>query len=137
PEFKEYAKQTIKNAQAMADEFMKRGYKIISDGTDNHLFVIDMTSKEVTGKEAETIFDRIGVSVSRSTIPNDSNPPMNPSGVRLGTPAITTRGLKEAEVRKLAEWMDLAIQNRENIETLEDIKKEVEGVCREFPVPGI
>ena len=137
PEFKEYAKQTIKNAQAMADEFMKRGYKVISDGTDNHLIVVDMTSKDITGKEAETIFDRIGVSVSRSTIPNDTNPPMNPSGVRFGTPAITTRGLKEAETRKLVEWMDLAVQNRENIEILEDIKKEVEGVCREFPVPGI
>ena len=137
PEFKIYAKQVIKNAQAMADEFMKRGYKVISDGTDNHLMVVDMTSKDVTGKEAETIFDRIGVSVSRSTIPNDTNPPMNPSGVRFGTPAITTRGLKEAETRKLVEWMDLAIQNRENIEILEDIKKEVEGVCREFPVPGI
>lgn len=137
PEFKEYAKQTIKNAQAMADEFIKRGYKVISDGTDNHLIVVDMTSKDITGKEAETIFDRIGVSVSRSTIPNDTNPPMNPSGVRFGTPAITTRGLKEAETRKLVEWMDLAVQNRENIEILEDIKKEVEGVCREFPVPGI
>lgn len=137
PDFKEYAKQTIKNAQAMADEFMKRGYKVISDGTDNHLIVVDMTSKDITGKEAETIFDRIGVSVSRSTIPNDTNPPMNPSGVRFGTPAITTRGLKEAETRKLVEWMDLAVQNRENIEILEDIKKEVEGVCREFPVPGI
>lgn len=137
PEFKEYAKQTIKNSQAMADEFMKRGYKVISDGTDNHLIVVDMTSKDITGKEAETIFDRIGVSVSRSTIPNDTNPPMNPSGVRFGTPAITTRGLKEAETRKLVEWMDLAVQNRENIEILEDIKKEVEGVCKEFPVPGI
>ena len=137
PEFKLYAEQVIKNSQAMAGEFIKRGYKVISDGTDNHLFVIDMTSKEVTGKEAETIFDRIGLSVSRSTIPNDTNPPMNPSGVRIGTPAVTTRGLKEAEVIKLAEWMDLAIQNRENIEILEDIKKEVEGVCREFPVPGI
>lgn len=137
PEFKEYAKQTIKNAKAMADEFIKRGYKVVSGGTDNHLMVVDMTSKETTGKEAETALERIGVSVSRSTIPNDPNPPMNPSGIRVGTPAITTRGLKEAETRKVTEWMDLAIQNRENIDVLEKIKKEVEDMCKIFPVPGI
>ncbi len=137
PEFKTYAKQVIKNAQAMADEFIKRGYKVVSDGTDNHLIVVDMTSKGLSGKEAETVLDRIGVSVSRSTIPNDPKPPMNPSGVRFGTPAITTRGLGEEDTRKLTEWMDLAIQNRENIERLEEIKKEVEAVCRQFPVPGI
>jgi len=137
PEFKEYAKQVMKNAKAMAAEFMKRGYKVVSDGTDNHLIVVDMSPKGVGGKDVEVILDRIGVSVSRSTIPNDPNPPMNPSGVRFGTPAITTRGLKEDETRKLVEWIDIAIQNRENIERLEEIKKEVEEVCKLFPVPGI
>lgn len=137
PDFKEYAKQVMKNAKVMADEFMKRGYRVISDGTDNHLIVVDMSPKGVGGKDVEVILDRIGVSVSRSTIPNDPNPPMNPSGVRFGTPAITTRGLKENETRKLVEWMDIAIQNRENIEILEDIKREVEEVCKQFPVPGI
>lgn len=137
PEFKEYAKQVMKNAKAMADEFIKRGYKVVSDGTDNHLIVVDMSSKGVGGKDVEVILDRIGVSVSRSTIPNDPNPPMNPSGVRFGTPAITTRGLKEDETRKLVEWIDIAIQNRENIERLDEIKKEVEEVCKLFPVPGI
>jgi glycine hydroxymethyltransferase len=134
PEFKEYAKQVIKNAKAMAAEFMARGYRVISGGTDNHLMVVDMTSKEIGGKDAESILDRIGISVSRSTIPNDPNPPMNPSGVRFGTPAITTRGMKEAEIKKIVEWIDLAIQNREEVQALEGIKKQVEEMCEEFPI---
>lgn len=134
-DFKNYAKQTIKNAKVLASELAAKGYKIISGGTDNHLIVVDMASKGLTGKEAETILDRVGISVSRSTIPNDPNPPMNPSGVRLGTPAITTRGMKESEIKRVAAWIDSAIINKEKIEILESIRDEVKKLCLEFPIP--
>lgn len=136
-DFKKYSVQTIKNAKAMADEFIKLGYKVISDGTDNHLAVVDMTSKGLMGKEAETILDRIGISVSRSTIPNDPNPPMNPSGVRFGTPAITTRGMKEADIKKIINWINNAIENKEEIEILEKIKDEVVKLCKANPIPTV
>lgn len=136
PEFKAYAAQIIKNAKCLAKELAEKGYRVISGGTDNHLFVIDMNNKGIGGKEAEKILDRIGISVSRSTIPFDSNPPLNPSGVRFGTPAITTRGMKEEEMKRLAVWIDSAIVNCENIKILDALKKEVREMCAEFPVPG-
>lgn len=137
PEFKQYAKQVIANAKLMAEEFMKSGYRLISGGTDNHLMVVDMSSKGISGKEAEIIFERCGISVSRSTIPNDPNPPMNPSGVRFGTPAITTRGMKEEEIKKIVGWINAAIEQKEETEMLESIKKEVKKMCLEFPIPSI
>lgn len=135
PEFVEYAKQIIKNAQAMAAEFMNLGYKIISGGTDNHLFVLDLSSKKLTGKEAEQVLEKIGISVSRSTIPNDPNPPMRPSGIRIGSAAVTTRGLKENEMKLVAVFMDEALKNREKEERLATLKKQVKQLCRRFPVP--
>ena len=136
-EFRDYAKQTIKNAQAMAREFQSNEYKVISDGTDNHLMVVDMTSKGIAGKDAEQALEKIGISVSRSTIPNDPNPPMNPSGVRFGTPAATTRGMKEEEMKKIVQWTDEAIKNKDNDEELAKIKKEVKELCSQFPIPSI
>jgi glycine hydroxymethyltransferase len=136
-EFKIYAKQVIKNAKTLANELKKSDYKIISGGTDNHLIVVDMSSKGIAGKEAETILERIGISVSRSTIPNDPNPPMNPSGIRLGTPAITTRGMKEEEIKRIAVWINSAIENRNNIEALDSIKEEVKKLCASFPIPSV
>lgn len=137
PEFKQYAKQVIANAKTMAEEFVKSGYRVISGGTDNHLMVVDMSSKGISGKEAEIILERCGISVSRSTIPNDPNPPMNPSGVRFGTPAITTRGMKEEEAKKIVLWINAAIEQREEIEILENIKKQVKEMCLKFPIPSI
>jgi len=134
--FKDYAKQVILNAKTMAEEFMELGYKIISDGTDNHLIVVDMTSKGLSGKESEVIFDEIGVSVSRSTIPNDPNPPMNPSGVRLGTAAITTRGMAVTEIKKIVSLMNEAIELREDKDKLALIKEEIRKICLEFPLPS-
>jgi len=136
-EFKEYAKQVIKNAKVLAEEFIKLGYRVISNGTDNHLIVVDMTSKGLGGKDAEIVLDKIGISVSRSTIPNDPNPPMNPSGVRFGTPAITTRGMKEEEIRKIVEWINVAIEKKDEEEVLEKIKQEVKNICLQFPIPSI
>ncbi|RMD58810.1 serine hydroxymethyltransferase [Candidatus Parcubacteria bacterium] len=135
PEFKDYARQVIKNAKVMAEEFINLGYRVISGGTDNHLLVVDMTSRGISGKEAEEILERIGISVSRSTIPNDPNPPKNPSGVRFGTPAITTRGLKEEEMRQVVRWVNAAIQERHSVDSLERLKKEVVEMCRQFPLP--
>lgn len=137
PEFKEYARQVIANAKLMAEEFIKLGYKVISGGTDNHLMVVDMTSKGLAGKEAEIILDKCGISVSRSTIPNDPNPPMNPSGVRFGTPAITTRGLKQAEIKKIAAWINAGLEQKDEPEMLNNIKKQVKEMCLEFPIPSI
>jgi len=134
-EFKEYAKKVIKNAQALSDEMIKLGYKIVSDGTDNHLIVVDMNSKGVSGKEAEVILENIGISVSRSTIPNDPNPPMNPSGLRIGTAALTTRGMDESEMKQIAKWIDASINDRENPEYLNTIKQDVEKLSRKFPLP--
>ncbi|MDO8592642.1 MAG: serine hydroxymethyltransferase [bacterium] len=137
PEFKDYAKQVILNAKTMAEEFMKLGFRIISNGTDNHLMVVDMTGKGLSGKEVEIILDKCGISVSRSTIPNDPNPPLNPSGVRFGTPAITTRGMKQEEIKKIVTWINAAIEQREEPEMLENIKKEVREMCLSFPIPSI
>ncbi|MFA6194963.1 MAG: serine hydroxymethyltransferase [Patescibacteria group bacterium] len=135
PEFAEYAKQIILNAQAMAKEFIALGYRIISGGTDNHLMVIDLTSKGTVGKEAEKALEKIGVSVSRSTIPDDPNPPMNPSGIRVGTPAVTTRGMKEAEMKLIVSYIDEALMNKENDEKLNDLKEKVKALCAKFPIP--
>ncbi len=136
-DFKEYAGQIIANAQSMANEFKKRDFKIISDGTDNHLMVVDMTSKNITGKDSERILEAVGISVSRSTIPNDPNPPMNPSGVRFGVPAITTRGMKEREMEQVVGWIDEAIEYREDKNKLKEIKQAVKDICYKFPVPGV
>jgi len=134
PEFKTYAQQVIKNAQAMADEFIKLGYEIVSGGTDNHLFVVDLRSKNVVGKEAEAALEKIGISVSRSTIPNDPNPPMNPSGIRIGTPAITTRGLNEDDCRTVAQIIDKAITNKDNETTLKVLQNDIKELCKKYPL---
>ena len=137
PEFKVYARQIITNAKVMAEELANKDYKIISGGTDNHLLVIDMTNKGVAGKETEILLDKVGISVSRSTIPNDPNPPMNPSGVRLGTPATTTRGMREKDVIKIVSLFDKTIISKNKAAELNKIKKEVKEFCLRFPVPGI
>ncbi|MBN2854343.1 serine hydroxymethyltransferase [Patescibacteria group bacterium] len=136
PEFEEYSKQTILNAKAMAQEFLSRGYKVVSGGTDNHLFVLDLSPKGMVGKEAEKVLEKIGISVSRSTIPNDPNPPMNPSGIRVGTPAMTTREMKEAEAKLVAVYMDEAFVNREDENKLEELKGKIKELCSRFKIPS-
>jgi glycine hydroxymethyltransferase len=136
-DFSEYGEQVIKNAQTMAKEFQNKGYRVVSGGTDNHLMVVDMTSKDIDGKTAEAALEKCGISVSRSTIPNDPNPPMKPSGVRFGTPAITTRGMKETEIKKIVEWIDQALQSREDEEKLMKIKKEIKEFTISFPIPSV
>jgi glycine hydroxymethyltransferase len=135
PEFKKYIKQVIKNARVLAEEMIKLGYRIISGGTDNHLLVVDTTPQDLTGREAEEILDKVGISVSRSTIPRDPNPPLNPSGIRLGTPAVTTRGLKEKEIKQIATWINQAFLNKTKKNILTQIRMEVKEMCLQFPLP--
>jgi glycine hydroxymethyltransferase len=135
PEFKQYAKQVIANAQAMAADFLALDYKIVSGGTDNHLFVLDLSNKGLSGKEAEKVLEAVGISVSRSTIPNDPNPPMNPSGVRIGTPAVTTRGMGKAEIKQIVDFIDLALTHKDDLNYLNNLKADVRNLCLQFPTP--
>ncbi len=136
PGFKDYAKQVIVNAKIMAQSFSDLGYKIVSGGTDNHLLVVDMTNQGVGGKEAEIILEQVGISVSRSTIPNDPRPPKNPSGIRLGTPALTTRGLKEEEVKEVVDIIDLALKNKNDENKLQELKSRIQRICSQFSLPS-
>jgi len=137
PEFTKYAKKVISNSQKLAEKLIEKDFKIISGGTDNHLMVIDLRNKNVGGKEFTDALDRAGISASASTIPDDPNPPMKPSGVRLGTAAITTRGMKEDEMEKIADFVDRVAQNFTSEDKLAEIKKEIETLAAGFPVPGI
>ena len=137
PQFTKYAKQIISNAQKLADELMKRGFKLITNGTDNHLIMIDMpTSFDINGREAQNILDSVGLTANCNAIPYDKNPPFKPSGLRVGTPAITTRGLKEKDMTTIAEWMTQAIKNRNNTTTLKQIHKEVREFASQHPLPS-
>ncbi|MBU1151495.1 serine hydroxymethyltransferase [Patescibacteria group bacterium] len=137
PAYQEYAQQVIKNAKHLAEELKKRDFKLVSDGTDTHLILVDLTNKGVPGKQAQARLDEVGITLNKNTIPFDPRSPMDPSGIRLGTPAITTRGMKEPEMEKIADWIDRTINNIDNEEMLAQIKEEVKEMCLKFPVPGI
>lgn len=134
PEFKDYAKQVIKNAQAMAQAFVEKGYKLISGGTDNHLMLIDLRSKGVTGKVAEEALGLADITVNKNMVPFDTQSPMVTSGMRIGTPAITTRGFKEADCVKVVEWMDEVIQNADNEQLLHKTRREINAYMENFPL---
>ena len=137
PEFKIYAQQVVKNAHFLAEELSKRGFKLVTGGTKNHLILIDIyASFGIDGKVAERAMDAIGLTLNANSIPNDTLSMFAPSGIRLGTPAVTSRGMKEAEMDKIAEWMELAIKHREDSEKLAEIKKEVADFARNFPLPS-
>ena len=138
PEFAQYAKQIIVNARRMAEKFMQNGARLITNGTDNHLLLIDcIESWGLTGQEAEELFDRIGITLNKNVIADDPRKPLDPSGVRLGTPAITTRGMKEAEMEQLVGFMLSAVAKREDGAALHNLHEEVKEFCRQYPVPGI
>lgn len=137
PAFKDYAAQIIKNAKVMGEELIMHGFKIISDGTDNHLLLIDMNSKNTTGKIAEQALEDAGISCNKNMIPDDPRTPFDPSGIRIGTPAVTTRGMKEEEMKIIAKWMNDIIENPDDEELKARIKQEVHELCQKFPVPGI
>lgn len=137
PGFITYTKQIIKNAKVLANELEKYGFRIVSGGTDNHLMLVDMTSKGISGKDAEIALDSAGLSINKNMIPYDTRKPFDPSGIRLGTPAVTTRGMKEKEMRQIAKWINDIIENRLNKNKIKEIIKEVIKFSKKFPVPGI
>lgn len=138
PSFAKYSAQVISNARALAKAMQGRGYRIISGGTDNHLMLVDIFgSKGVTGKEAEHALEEVGISINKNMVPYDVRKPMDPSGVRLGTPALTTRGFKEKHMEKVAELIDKTIINKDKPAVLSKIQKEVKSFALKFPVPGI
>ena len=137
PEFKNYANQVVKNAKKLAEELSKRGFKLVTGGTKNHLILVDVYSSfGINGKAAERAMDKIGLTLNANSIPNDKLSMFTPSGIRLGTPAITSRGMKEEQMGQIAEWMRFAIENRDNPKELAKIKKEVADFARLFPLPS-
>ncbi len=134
PEFKDYARQIVANAKVLAETIAADGYRIISGGTDTHLMLVDVFSKGMLGSEAEKALGEAGITVNKNAIPFDTNPPMKPSGIRIGSPALTTRGMKEGEMRQIAHWITQALNNRQDAAVLKRIRKEVQGLCEAFPL---
>ena len=138
PEFKQYCAQVLKNAQVLAQTLMENGAQLITGGTDNHMMVIDtVASFGINGRVAEETLDAVSITTNKQIIPDDPNPPLRPSGIRLGTPAATTRGMNEPEMRQLGQWITKALKSHEDAAGIQSIREEVEGLCRQLPVPGI
>lgn len=139
PEFKTYSGQVIKNARALAEEFVRKGYRLVSGGTDNHLMLIDLRGKDanLTGAAVEGWLQAAGIIVNKNMVPFDTRKPMETSGIRVGTPALTTRGLKEAEMKRVADWFDRAVQTAGDAAGLEKIRAEIEEFTRQYPLPHI
>jgi len=134
PEFKTYQQQVAKNAQAMVEVFLARGYNVVSGGTHNHLFLLDLVDKNLTGKEADAALGRANITVNKNSVPNDPKSPFVTSGIRIGSPAVTRRGFKEAEVRELAGWISDILDNINDEGVSERVKKQVLDICARFPV---
>lgn len=132
--FKVYTQQVIKNAKTMADELMKFGFDVVSGGTDNHLMLIDLSNKDISGKKAENALEKAGITVNKNMVPFDSRSPFVTSGIRIGTPAVTTRGMKEIEMKKIAEIINTAIENAENDDKLSALVNDVKELCSGFPL---
>jgi glycine hydroxymethyltransferase len=135
PAFKEYGQQIVKNAKRLADKLSDKGYQLVTGGTDNHLLLIDLSNKDLTGADAEKALGLAGITVNKNTVPFDPRPPFSPSGIRMGTPALTTRGLKEAEMDQVAAWIDRAITGRSDDKKLQAIREEILAFTDQFPLP--
>jgi len=135
PAFKEYAKQIIKNAKAMAQRLIEHGFNLVSGGTDNHLMLIDLRNKNIPGKVLAQALSKANIETNCNSVPNDTAPPFNPSGLRIGAPAITTRGMKDKQSHQIADWINRVAENIDNESALEKIKEEVVALCEQFPVP--
>ena len=134
PEFKTYQQQVVKNAQAMADVLIARGYDIVSGGTNNHLFLLSLIKQDITGKEADAWLGAANITVNKNAVPNDPRSPFVTSGIRIGTPAVTTRGFGESETRELAGWIADVLDNKGDESVIAEVKAKVEAVCAKFPV---
>jgi glycine hydroxymethyltransferase len=139
PEFRTYCEQILKNAKTLAEEFSRRGFRLVSGGTDNHLMLIDLRAKDpgLTGAAVEAWLQAAGIIVNKNMVPYDTRKPMETSGIRVGTPALTTRGLKEPEMKQVAAWFDRGVQSRGDAVKLETIRHEVEEFTKAFPLPHI
>jgi glycine hydroxymethyltransferase len=136
PEFRTYATQIIANAKTLAHELLRHGFRLVSGGTDNHLLLVDVASRGLTGKIAEEALDHAGITVNKNKIPFDPRPPMDPSGIRIGTPALTTRGMREPEMRTIAGWIGQVLSAAEDKGLLERIRGQVREMGRQFPAPA-
>jgi glycine hydroxymethyltransferase len=134
PEFVTYQRHVVANAQRLASNLLAAGYRIVSGGTDNHLLLVDVFSKGVTGKVAEAALDKAGITVNKNAIPFDENPPMVASGIRIGTPAVTTRGMREPEMDLIAEYLTRVLSSPEEDGVLRSVRDEVKQLCRKFPL---
>ena len=134
PEFKAYQEQVLRNAKALTNKLIELGFRVVSNGTDNHLLIVDLRNKNITGKDAEVLLDKINITVNKNSIPNDPLPPLKTSGIRLGTPAMTTRGFQEAEFIEVANIIDLAIMNKDNPQKLKELKQRVKTMMRKYPL---
>jgi glycine hydroxymethyltransferase len=134
PEFAEYARQVVANAKVLADALAAEGYRIVSGGTDTHLILVDVFQKGILGSEAEYALGEAGITVNKNTIPYDANPPMRPSGIRIGTPALTTRGMKEPEMRRIAKWIACALEYRSDVVKLKGLRADVLDLAEHFPL---
>ncbi len=135
-EFKEYQDQILKNAKKLAEGLMEAGFRLVSGGTDVHLVLVDLTPKKLTGRTAEAALERAGITVNKNTIPFDTQKPMITSGIRIGTPALTSRGMKEDQMRLIAGWIAKVLDDPDNETSAADVRKKVEGLCRDFPLYG-
>ena len=134
PAFKRYQQQVIANARVMAQGLLDRGYKIVSGGTDTHLMLVNLTNKGITGKEADAALDTAGIIVNKNAVPYDEKPPAVASGIRLGTPIVSTRGMKEAEMKEIVDLVDRVLQHRDDTAVLEQIRGQAKALCSRFPI---
>ena len=133
-DFINYSHQVVKNAKTLAEQMIKKGYKLVSDGTDTHLILIDLSAKLISGKIAEQVLEKAGITVNKNMVPFDQKSPMVTSGIRIGTPAITTRGMKENEILIISELIDSAITNYDDDKVINEIKIKVKELCAKFPL---
>lgn len=136
PAFKVYGQQIVKNAKTLATQLLDRGYNLVTGGTDNHLLLIDLTNKKIIGADAETALGKAGITVNKNTVPFDPRPPFSPSGIRLGTPALTSRGLKEKDMEQVADWIDQALTHHNDDKILKQLRQEIKTFAANFPLPN-
>jgi glycine hydroxymethyltransferase len=134
PEFKEYQKQVLKNAKVLAEELMKNGFRIVTGGTDNHLMLVDLRSKNLTGKEAQNLLDEVGITANKNTIPFEPLSPFVTSGIRLGSPALTTRGFKEDDMKEVADVIAMTLGNPNDESVREQARARVAALCKKYPL---
>ena len=138
PQFKNYIDQVLKNAKALAEVLLSEGFHLVTGGTDNHLMLVDLASsekfKDITGKVAEAALDEAGITVNKNTVPNEKRSPFVTSGIRIGTPALTTRGMKESEMKQIGKWISTVLKTPDNVDLKHQIQQQVKELCQNFPI---